>query len=117
MPLTMAAFALAAVLLAGLPPGVAFSSKWRLLTGAAEAGGWPAMAVLLASTVLSIAYFAPVVVRAYARGNGGAVAEAPPAILVPLLVTAGAGLLLGLAGGGPLLDLARATAAAFQRTP
>jgi multicomponent Na+:H+ antiporter subunit D len=117
MPLTMAAFALAAVLLAGLPPGIAFSSKWRLLTGAAEAGLWPAMAVLLASTVLSIAYFAPVVVRAYARGNGGAVAEAPPAILVPLLVTAGAGLLLGLAGGGPLLDLARATAAAFQRTP
>ena len=117
MPLTMAAFTLAAVLLAGLPPGIAFTSKWRLLTGAADAGVWPAVVVLLASTVLSIAYFAPVVVRAYARGNGGAVAEAPPTVLVPLLVTAAAGLVLGLVGAGPLLDLARETAAAFQGTP
>ena len=93
---------------------MAFTSKWRLLTGAAEGGAWPAVAVLLASTVLSIAYFAPVVLRAYARGDGGPVAEAPPTVLVPLLVTAAAGLLLGLIGAGPLLDLAQATAAAVR---
>jgi len=117
MPLTMAAFVLAAVMLAGLPPGIAFTSKWRLLTGAAEGGAWLAVAVLLASTVLSIAYFAPVVVRAYARGDGGPVAEAPLTVLVPLLVTAAAGLVLGLVGAGPLLDLAQATAAAVRGTP
>jgi multicomponent Na+:H+ antiporter subunit D len=115
MPLTMGAFALAAVLLAGLPPGAAFVSKWRLLTGAAETGAWVAVAALLASTLLSLAYLGPVVVRAFAAGAAGAAPgrhEAPPAVLVPLLITAVAGLALGLAPDGPLPALALARAVA-----
>jgi multicomponent Na+:H+ antiporter subunit D len=120
MPLTMAAFALAAFMLAGLPPGAAFVSKWRLLAGAAEAGAWPAVAVLLASAVLNVAYFAPIVLRAFAPAPGGpvAVAEAPAAVLVPLLVTAAAGLAMGLAPDAllPLATLADGVAAAVGST-
>lgn len=112
MPLTMTAFAAAALMLAGLPPGAAFLSKWRLLVGAAESAAWLAMTTLLLSTILNIAYFVPIIVRAF-TGPAAPVKEAPPAVLVPLLVTAGAGLLLGLFpdATGHLLALARATAA------
>jgi multicomponent Na+:H+ antiporter subunit D len=125
MPFTMGAFAAAAFMLAGLPPGAAFVSKWEILSGAAAAGAWPAVAVLLLSTVLNVAYFAPVIVRAFGPGPAAGAAtapgraEAPPAVLVPLLLTAAAGLLLGLVPDGwpPLMTLARAVAAAVERGP
>jgi multicomponent Na+:H+ antiporter subunit D len=96
MPWTMAAFAAAALLLAGLPPGLAFASKWRLLHGAASAGAWPGIGVLGASAVLNLAYFAPVIIRAFLRPGPAGGGEAPRALVVPLLLTASAGLLLGL---------------------
>jgi multicomponent Na+:H+ antiporter subunit D len=96
MPWTMGAFAVAAFLLSGLPPGLAFASKWRLLDGAATAGAWVAIGVLGASAVLNMAYFAPVVLRAFLRTDPAGRTEAPRAIVVPLLLTAGGGLLLGL---------------------
>jgi multicomponent Na+:H+ antiporter subunit D len=116
MPLTMAAFAVAAFLLAGLPPGLAFASKWRLLTGAMEARAWLAVATLSASTVLNIAYFAPVVARAFRKAGNVSLCEAPPRVLAPLLVTAAAGLLLGLDpdAGARLWSLARAAADSLQ---
>jgi multicomponent Na+:H+ antiporter subunit D len=117
MPLTLGAFAAAAFMLAGLPPGVAFVSKWRLLTGALDAGSWVGAGALLASAVLNIGYFAPIVVRAFAPvppGTGRDVHEAAPAMLVPLLCTATAGLALGLLPDAwpGLLSLASATATA-----
>jgi multicomponent Na+:H+ antiporter subunit D len=122
MPLTMLAFTVAAFMLAGLPPGPAFVSKWRLLAGAAETGAWVAAAALLASTVLNVAYFAPIVVRAFSSPRpgpdaSGDRAEAPLAVLVPLLVTAASGLLLGLwpDAGGHFLTLARAVAESVGR--
>jgi len=113
MPVTMGAFALSALMLTGLPPGVAFVSKWRLLSGAAEVQAWPAIAVLLASGLLGIGYFVPIVVRAFTGPASGPVAEARPALLVPILLTTGAGLLLGLAPDavGHLLSLAQAAVA------
>ena len=110
MPLTMTAFSVAAFALAGLPPGAAFASKWFLLQGAANAHAWGAVAVLLASGLLNIAYFAPIVVRAFARPGGGRTVEASPALVVPLLVTATAGIVLGFAPG-VLLTLAQAVGA------
>ena len=119
MPLTMAAFALAAFLLAGLPPGLAFASKWRLLAGAIEARAWFAVATLSVSTVLNIAYFAPIVVRAFRPGSGAPMREAPLRVLVPLLATAVAGLLLGIEpdAGLRLWSLARAMAASVGGAP
>jgi multicomponent Na+:H+ antiporter subunit D len=115
MPLTMGAFALAAFMLAGLPPGAGFVSKWLLLLGAVEASAWIGVAALLASTLLNVAYFAPIVVRAWMPpASPGAVTEAPPALLVPLLVTALAALVVGVAPDSlvPLLSLARAATVA-----
>jgi multicomponent Na+:H+ antiporter subunit D len=122
MPFTMSAFALAAFMLAGLPPGAAFLSKWWLVTGAAEAGAWLALGALLASTLLNVAYFAPIVVRAFRAGPGGGpatIAEAPAPVLVPLLVTAVAGLVLGVWPDAvlPLHQLAGAVAAAVMGQP
>ena len=70
------------------------------------------MGALLASTLLSLGYLLPVVVRAFAEPGSGPRHEAPAAVLVPLLVTAAAGLALGLAPDGllPALSLARAVA-------
>jgi multicomponent Na+:H+ antiporter subunit D len=42
LPVTMAAFTLAAASMVGLPPTGGFFSKWYLLIGAVEAGAWPA---------------------------------------------------------------------------
>jgi multicomponent Na+:H+ antiporter subunit D len=115
MPLTMGAFALAAFMLAGLPPGAGFVSKWLLLLGGVEASAWIGVAALLASTLLNIAYFAPIVVRAWmAPASPAPVTEAPATMLVPLLVTAVAALVVGLAPDAlaPLLSLARAAAGA-----
>jgi multicomponent Na+:H+ antiporter subunit D len=110
MPFTMGAFAAAALLLAGLPPGVAFLSKWQLLTGAAAVGAWGAVAVLLTSTLLNVAYFAPAIVRAFGPGPAGPWREAPLTLLVPLLLTCVAGLVLGLAPDTPV-PLGRLSAA------
>jgi len=119
MPLTMTAFAAAALMLAGLPPGAAFVSKWRLLVGAAESAAWLAMTTLLLSTILNIAYFVPIIVRAFTGPAPAAIEEAPPAVLVPLLVTACAGLLLGLFpdAAGHLLALAQTTATSVLSAP
>ncbi|HEX9818180.1 MAG TPA: proton-conducting transporter membrane subunit [Methylomirabilota bacterium] len=112
MPLTMGAFAAAAFMLAGLPPGAGFTSKWRLLEGAAQGGAWLAVLVLLASVVLNVAYFTPVIVRAFAGPAAPGRAEAPASLLVPLLLTAAGGLALGLVPDGvlPALSLAQAIA-------
>jgi multicomponent Na+:H+ antiporter subunit D len=99
MPLTMGAFAVTALLLAGLPPGPAFLSKWGLLAGAIDRGAWLVVAALAASTLLNLAYFVPIVVSAFAgRGDGDEAhgGEAPAAVLLPLLATAAAAVLLGL---------------------
>jgi hypothetical protein len=62
--------------------------------------------------VLNIAYFAPIVIRAFRGGRGGPVHEAPPRLLVPLLITAAGGLLLGVDpdAGARLWSLAQAVA-------
>jgi multicomponent Na+:H+ antiporter subunit D len=119
MPMTTAAFAASALMLAGLPPGVAFVSKWRLLGGALEAGEWVPIAVLLASALLNLAYFVPIVIRSWGRADASGVAEAPASILVPLLVTAAAGLVMGLAPDVAvgLLSLAGAAARSVTGQP
>ena len=65
MPLTMSAFAIASVGMAGLPLVAGFVSKWYLLIGSVDAG-YPIFAiVLLGSGILNIAYFWPIVYQAF----------------------------------------------------
>ncbi|MBX0285673.1 monovalent cation/H+ antiporter subunit D family protein [Halomicroarcula sp. F28] len=65
MPLTMAAFAVAAAGMAGIPLVAGFVSKWYLVIGALEGGQSIFAAALLVSGVLNIAYFWPIVYQAY----------------------------------------------------
>jgi multicomponent Na+:H+ antiporter subunit D len=108
MPLTMAAFFFGSVSLIGLPPFGGMWSKWYLALGAAEIGQPIFVLVLMASSLLSVAYLMPIVVRAFffepdeneaakAPDSGEAHAsehdhhdhgEAPLMVLVPLCLTA-----------------------------
>jgi len=101
MPFTFAAFAVAALSMVGAPPVGGFISKWYLLLGAMDAHQMGIIVVLLLSTILNVAYFGPVVVHAFfgkpAPGeNHDKIREAPLAVLVPLLLTAGLSVVVGL---------------------
>jgi multicomponent Na+:H+ antiporter subunit D len=61
MPLTMAAFTVAALGMIGVPPLAGFVSKWYLGIGAAAAGEHWAIGVLVGSTLLNAAYFLPII--------------------------------------------------------
>ncbi|WP_405235030.1 complex I subunit 5 family protein [Lentisalinibacter orientalis] len=56
MPLTTAAFALAGISLAGLPPTGGFVGKWMLLQGALEQGLWHWALVIVGGGLLTAAY-------------------------------------------------------------
>lgn len=65
MPLTMAAFMLGSMSIIGLPPMGGTWSKWYLALGAAEGHQAVFVAVLMISSLLSVAYLMPVVGRAF----------------------------------------------------
>jgi multicomponent Na+:H+ antiporter subunit D len=93
MPWTMGAFAVGALSMIGLPPAVGFVSKWYMLSGAMAAAHWTAVAVIVASTLLTAGYFLPIVYRAFfrdppARGHGHHHGEAPLPMVAALACTA-----------------------------
>jgi multicomponent Na+:H+ antiporter subunit D len=101
MPLTFAAFAVASLSMIGIPPVAGFITKWYLLVGAMDARQIGIVAVLVVSTLLNAAYFAPVVYQAYFGTSPDGeidpgVREASPALLVPLLLTAALSVAAGL---------------------
>ena len=98
MPFTFGAFLLGSLSVIGLPPMGGSWSKWFLMMGAADAEQWVMVAVLMASSLLSIAYLMPVVVRGFFRpspaaghenpGHGGSgIHEAPLLCVLPPVVT------------------------------
>lgn len=118
MPLTMSAFAVAALGLAGLPPFNGFVSKWYLCMGGIESDHIGLAALLIVSGVLNIAYLFPIVYTAFFRDSAEFphYGEARPAMLLPLLMTALASLVLGVwpdAGPGAW-SLAQAIARSVQ---
>jgi multicomponent Na+:H+ antiporter subunit D len=101
MPFTFGAFALASLSMIGAPPVAGFVTKWYLLNGAFDAGSVGIIIVLLVSTVLNAAYFAPVVYSAFFGKRSQADLEhnhreAHPAMVIPLTVTAVISVLIGL---------------------
>jgi multicomponent Na+:H+ antiporter subunit D len=97
MPWTMAAFALGALSMIGLPPAVGFVSKWYMLQGALVTSQWVVLGVIAASTLLTASYFVPIVYRAFlvpeAEGTH-AHGEAPRTMVFALVATAAATVLL-----------------------
>ena len=101
MPITFGAFALASLSMIGAPPVAGFVTKWYLLNGAWDAGSVGIIVILLASTLLNAAYFAPVVYQGFFGKPSEAdlkhqYREAHPALVVPLAVTAVISVLIGL---------------------
>jgi NADH-quinone oxidoreductase subunit L/multicomponent Na+:H+ antiporter subunit D len=70
MPLTMTAFGVAALGMAGIPLVAGFVSKYFLLIGTVEAGDVIFTGALLVSGVLNIAYFWPIVYAAFFESPG-----------------------------------------------
>jgi multicomponent Na+:H+ antiporter subunit D len=100
MPFTFGAFAVAALSMVGAPPVGGFVTKWYLLNGALDAGSIGILIVLLASTILNAAYFAPVVYSAFfgkpsAHDASHHFKEAHPAMVVPLSITALISVIIG----------------------
>ncbi|MCE0487991.1 complex I subunit 5 family protein [Ornithinimicrobium sediminis] len=121
MPLTSAAFTVAALGMIGLPPMAGFVSKWQLGLGSIEAGQSWVVVVLVLSSLLNAAYFLPVVYALWLRTPEEGVqwhveqrrerpaVEAPKALLLPAVVTAVLALAAGLLAAAPYapLDMAR----------
>ncbi len=92
MPFTFGAFCLASFSIIGLPPLGGAWSKWFLVTGAFDAGQYWMGAIFMLSSLLSIGYLMPIVVRAFFRplpeGEVAGVADAPLLMLLPICTTA-----------------------------
>ena len=126
MPLTFGAFLVASLSIIGLPPLGGSWSKWYLMLGSLEAERAWLVVVLMASSLLNIAYLLPVAVNGFwgkapaddghdHHGHDGhgepflarfGLAEAPAFCVVPLCLTALGSLALFLFPD-PILDLAR----------
>ncbi len=92
MPFTFGAFCVASFSIIGLPPFGGAWSKWFLVTGAFEADQFWLGMVFMVSSLLSIGYLMPIVVRAFFRplpeGEDDGVADAPLLMLLPICTTA-----------------------------
>ncbi len=106
MPYTMTAFLIASLSLIGLPPLAGMWSKSLLLQSALDAQQLMVVAVLMLSSLLSVAYLMPIVGRAFFKPlpdvtDGAPVVrkEAPWPCVVALLVTAALTLVLFFGAG------------------
>jgi len=125
MPLTAAAFTLAAFGMIGLPPVAGFVSKWQLGTGAIEAGAPWVVVVLVVSAALNAAYFLPPVYAMWFQHPAEGAEwqeperrrrrnlEGPGALVLPTVATGVLALAAGLFAGLPYspLELAKIIAA------
>jgi len=98
MPYEFAAFTLATLSMAGLPPMAGFIAKWYLSLGIGSAftSGWWMLLVLVGASVLNLAYFLPVIMRAFFPPCGHDFRGVRWTLSAPIMVTAAGTLLLGL---------------------
>jgi multicomponent Na+:H+ antiporter subunit D len=103
MPFTFAAFGIASLSMIGAPPVAGFVTKWQLLVGTMqmETHYLGILLVLLASTLLNVAYFAPITYKAFfgKRPAGEpyeGIREAPLAMVVPIMIAALISVIMGI---------------------
>lgn len=90
MPITMGAFLIASISIAGLPPLAGMWGKWYLAIGALDSGYAMLVGVLMVSTLLNIAYLIPIPIRAFFGGSSEPkkpIKEAPIPCLVAIVTT------------------------------
>ena len=86
MPVTMTAFLVASLCIIGIPPTGGTWSKWYLMLGTFEAEQWTLMALLMVSSLLSIAYLLPIPLRAFFSSNEPGVSSAGDSALTETAV-------------------------------
>jgi formate hydrogenlyase subunit 3/multisubunit Na+/H+ antiporter MnhD subunit len=98
MPWEFAAFTLAALSMAGLPPMAGFIAKWYLGLGvsAGDPGQWWILLLLAGASVLNLAYFLPVIIRAFYRTGTPDAIPVRSTLRGPVVVTAALAVLAGL---------------------
>ena len=101
MPFTFGAFAIASLSMIGAPPVGGFITKWNLLVGSMEAHQIGILLILIASTMLNAAYFAPVTFKAFfnkppAGESYIGIREAPLSMLIPILIACFISVLIGI---------------------
>jgi len=118
MPWEFGAFTLAVLSMTGLPPMAGFIAKWYLSlgVGAGAANDWWILLVLVGSSVLNLAYFLPVITRAYFRPSEGGVQEVRWTLRVPVVITAVGALVLGVWTVAPFSPFALCTQVAANVT-
>jgi multicomponent Na+:H+ antiporter subunit D len=101
MPYTFAAFGIASLSMIGAPPVAGFITKWNLLIGSVEAHQMGILLVLIASTMLNAAYFAPITYKAFfgkrpAGEKFEGIKEAPLSMLIPILIACAVSVIIGI---------------------
>lgn len=101
MPFTFGAFAIASLSMIGAPPVAGFITKWNLLIGSVQAHQLGILLLLIGSTMLNAAYFAPITYRAFfGKRPVGEVAvgirEAPLAMLIPIIIACAISVIIGI---------------------
>lgn len=107
MPKTLWGFTIASLGLIGIPPASGFVSKWYLAAGALGSGmkvfSWLAPVILLISALLTAGYLLPITIRGFFPGKDAVIpprnSEGGAAMWLPILILAGASLLLGIFSG------------------
>jgi multicomponent Na+:H+ antiporter subunit D len=102
-PVTSAAVAVLAVGLVGLPPTVGFAGKFYVAVGAAAAGAWLSVALVVGSTLLSLLYFGRLLQHMYVEPapgpSGGDAGAASVGMRGSVVAAAVATIGLGLGAG------------------
>jgi len=114
MPWTMGAFSVAAMSFIGMPLFAGFITKWYLSLGALESADYWVLIVMVVSSMLNAAYFLPIIYLAFFKAPPGTemhVDEAPPTLLVPILICAAYVIILGTTAQVPGMPFSLAEAA------
>ncbi len=103
-PFTMAAFAIAALSLIGVPLTAGFQSKFALVSALLDKGWWWGAMTVVFSSVLAVIYMGRILEAVFFRAPANprkTRKEAPLLILIPLWVLALASLFIGVNGALP----------------
>ncbi len=90
MPFSAAAFTIAAISMIGIPPTVGFVTKFYIILASLETGQLGFIAVMIASSLLSLVYFWRVIEALYMKGHHEEVKrdDLPALMLYPALILA-----------------------------
>jgi multicomponent Na+:H+ antiporter subunit D len=120
MPLTSLGIVVAGLSLIGVPGTAGFVSKWYLVLGAIEAGRWWLAALVVATSLIAVAYVWRFVEAAYLSEPGARTpppGDAPAVMLLPAWLMVAACVVFGFATAYPVGAARSAAAMMLGSTP